>query len=79
MADVYDRWHKSRPAKDDKPCGEHTSRTRRMVASSEHGKGKRWQVRWRDASGKQCKENFEKKAKADTRANEVLADLDRGT
>ncbi|MFH8343759.1 tyrosine-type recombinase/integrase [Streptomyces sp. NPDC018045] len=79
MAEVYDRWHKSRPGEADKPCGEHTSKTRKMVASSEHGQGKRWQVRWRDASGKQCKENFAKKAAADKRADEVQADLDRGT
>ncbi|MEU4844024.1 hypothetical protein [Streptomyces gilvosporeus] len=27
-----------------------------MVATSEHGQGKRWQARWRDASGKQRKD-----------------------
>ncbi|MEV7382099.1 tyrosine-type recombinase/integrase [Streptomyces lydicus] len=78
MAEVYDRWHKSRPAKDDKPCGEHTSKTRKLVASGVHGKGKRWQVRWRDASGKQRKENFDKRAAADTRAATIEADLARG-
>lgn len=78
MADVYDRWHKSRPGKDDKPCGEHTSKTRKLVPSSDHGKGKRWQVRWRDTSGKQRKENFDKRADAETRAATVKADLDRG-
>lgn len=78
MAEVYDRWHKSRPGKDDKPCPEHTSRTRKLIPSGEHGKGKRWQVRWRDASGKQRKENFDKKADAETRAATVKADLDRG-
>ncbi|WP_371654166.1 MULTISPECIES: tyrosine-type recombinase/integrase [unclassified Streptomyces] len=78
MAEVYDRWHKSRPGKDDKPCPEHTSKTRKLVPSGEHGKGKRWQVRWRDASGKQRKENFDKRAAAETRAATVKADLDRG-
>lgn len=78
MAEVYDRWHKSRPGKDDKPCGEHSSKTRKLVPSGDHGKGKRWQVRWRDASGKQRKENFDKRAAADTRAATVKADLDRG-
>lgn len=78
MAEVYDRWHKSRPGKDDKLCGEHSSKTRKLVPSSDHGKGKRWQVRWRDESGKQRKENFDKKADAETRAATVKADLDRG-
>ncbi|KNB52826.1 tyrosine-type recombinase/integrase [Streptomyces caatingaensis] len=78
MAEVYDRWHKSRPGKDDKPCSEHTSKTRKLAPSGEHGKGKRWQVRWRDASGKQRKENFDKRAAAETRAATVKADLDRG-
>ncbi|MHC0431588.1 tyrosine-type recombinase/integrase [Streptomyces sp. O3] len=78
MAEVYDRWHKSRPGKDDKACAEHTSKTRKLVPSGEHGTGKRWQVRWRDASGKQRKENFDKRAAAETRAATVKADLDRG-
>ncbi|MFE0135707.1 tyrosine-type recombinase/integrase [Streptomyces sp. NPDC059037] len=78
MAEVYDRWHKSHPGEDDKACAEHTSKTRKLVPSGEHGKGKRWQVRWRDASGKQRKENFDKRAAADTRAATVKADLDRG-
>jgi hypothetical protein len=78
MTEVYDRWHKSHPSKDDEACGEHTSKTRKRVPSSEHGKGKRWQVRWRDASGKQRKENFGKKTDADTRAATVKADIDRG-
>jgi integrase len=78
VAEVYDRWHKSRPGKEDKQCPEHTSKTRKLVPSGEHGTGKRWQVRWRDASGKQRKENFDKRAAAETRAATVKADLDRG-
>lgn len=78
MAEVYDRWHKSRPGKDDKACPEHSSKTRELVPSSAHGKGKRWQVRWRDAGGDQRKENFDKRAAAETRAATVKADLDRG-
>ncbi len=78
MAEVYDRWHKSRPLEDDEPCAEHTSKTRKLVPSGEHGKGKRWQVRWRDASGKQRKENFDKRSMADTRAATIDADLARG-
>lgn len=79
MAEVYDRWHKSHPGKDDKPCPDHASRTRKLVPSGDHGKGKRWQVRWRDASGKQRKENCDKKAKADARAAEIENELNRGT
>ncbi|KUL26603.1 tyrosine-type recombinase/integrase [Streptomyces regalis] len=79
MAEVYDRWHLSRPKKDAKPCAEHTSKTRTLVPSAEHGVGKRWQVRYRDADGEQRKENFEKRSAADARAAEVEADLNRGT
>ena len=59
MAEVYDRWHLSRPRKGAEPCAEHSSRTRTLVPSAEHGQGKRWQVRYRDASNEQRKENFE--------------------
>jgi len=31
-----------------------------LYPSADHGKGDRWQVRWRDADGKQCKRNFDK-------------------
>ncbi|MGN7136429.1 site-specific integrase [Streptomyces pseudogriseolus] len=79
MADVYDRWHRSRPPADAEPCAEHSSRTRRLVPSADHGTGKRWQVRYRDPSGQQRKENFDNKAKADARAAEVKNQLDNGT
>ncbi|MFF4347855.1 tyrosine-type recombinase/integrase [Streptomyces sp. NPDC001530] len=78
MANVYDRWHLSRPRKGANPCTEHSSKTRTLVPSADHGKGKRWQVRWRDAAGEQQKENFAKRSQADTRAATVQADLDRG-
>ncbi|MFF3872915.1 tyrosine-type recombinase/integrase [Streptomyces sp. NPDC001978] len=78
MADVYDRWHLSRPASDAEPCAEHSSKTRTLVPSADHGKGKRWQVRWRDAAGEQKKENFTKRSQADTRAATIEADLARG-
>jgi integrase len=78
LADVYDRWHLSRPRKGAEPCTEHSSKTRTLVPSSEHGVGKRWQVRYRDDNGEQRKENFEKKAAADARAAEVETDLNRG-
>lgn len=78
MAEVYDRWHLSRPRQGADPCAEHSSKTRALVPSSEHGQGKRWQVRYRDADGQQRKENFEKKAAADARSAEVETDLNRG-
>lgn len=73
MADVYDRWHKSRPARDEPRCREHDK-----VPTGDHGIGKRWQVRYRDADGKQRKENFARKPAADARAKVVGADLLRG-
>ncbi|MFI8894849.1 tyrosine-type recombinase/integrase [Streptomyces paradoxus] len=78
MASVYDRWHLSRPKKGAEPCSEHSSKTRILVPSADHGQGKRWQVRWRDAAGEQQKENFAKRSQADTRAATIEADLARG-
>lgn len=78
MASVYDRWHLSRPNKGAEPCTDHSSRTRTLVPSADHGKGKRWQVRWRDGAGEQQKENFAKRSQADTRAATIEADLARG-
>ncbi|MGW0596105.1 tyrosine-type recombinase/integrase [Streptomyces sp. NPDC002776] len=78
MASVYDRWHLSRPKKGAEPCAEHSSKTRVLVPSADHGKGKRWQVRWRDAAGEQQKENFARRSQADTRAATIEADLARG-
>lgn len=78
MASVYDRWHLSRPKKGGEPCTEHSSKTRTLVPSKDHGQGKRWQVRWRDAAGEQQKENFAKRSQADTRAATIEADLARG-
>ncbi|WP_042370268.1 tyrosine-type recombinase/integrase [Streptacidiphilus neutrinimicus] len=75
MANVYDRWHKSRASKGDQQCPEHKGK----VASSEHGVGKRWQVRYRDPAGEQRKENFERKADAERRAAELQSSLDVGT
>lgn len=62
---VSDRWHTHKPrlARDPatgepvpvQPCREH-----KLYAGADHGKGDRWQVRWRDDEGKQCKRNFAK-------------------
>jgi len=78
VANVYDRWHLSRPKKGADPCAVHSSKTNVLVPSKDHGKGKRWQVRWRDAAGEQQKENFAKRSQADTRADTIGADLARG-
>lgn len=50
---VYDRWHLSHP-----PEGAEKCKTHKMVPSAQHGKGDRWQVRWRDDNGTQHKQNF---------------------
>ncbi|MFE2466242.1 tyrosine-type recombinase/integrase [Streptomyces mirabilis] len=78
MADVYDRWHLSRPPAGAEPCQEHTTKTKTVYASADHLCGKRWQVRYRDPDGKQRKENFVKKPQAETRAAEIKNELDRG-
>lgn len=56
---VYDRWHRS-PLAGDEPCRCGTAR-RPLYPSADHRQGDRWQVRWRDENGKQCKKNFAKK------------------
>lgn len=79
MADVYDRWRKSHPEQGERECGEHSSRTRPMVPTADHGVGKRWQVRYRDANGAQRKENYAIKAAADSRAAALENELRGGT
>ena len=81
---VYDRWHTKKPRLvDGQPvskCREH-----KQYPSTEHGKGDRWQVRWRDETGKQYKQNFSKKAGSDPNTcadafdAKVHADLHGGT
>ncbi|MFJ9858900.1 tyrosine recombinase XerC [Streptomyces albogriseolus] len=78
MAKVYDRWHLSRPPADAEPCEEHSTRTKPVYASGDHGVGKRWQVRYRDPAGEQKKENFAKRTAADARAAEVEHELNKG-
>ena len=58
---VYDRWHKSRPAPGDEPCREHSKGRTKLYPAADHGKGDRWQVRWRDETGQQRKRNFVKR------------------
>jgi integrase len=79
MAEVVDRWHLSRPAVGAAPCSEHSSRTRVLVPSVDHGRGKRWMVRYRDSEGRQRKESFDRRPDADARAKTVSVDLLRGS
>ncbi|MGY0067181.1 site-specific integrase [Streptomyces sp. QTS137] len=78
MARVYDRWHLSRPPAGADPCEDHSTKTKPVYASADHGVGKRWQVRYRDPAGEQKKENFAKRTAADARAAEVKTELDKG-
>ncbi|MFK4099625.1 tyrosine-type recombinase/integrase [Streptomyces sp. NPDC019531] len=75
MADVYDRWHKTFPKPDEEECPEHKGK----VPTADHGKGKRWQVRYRDHLGQQRKENFERKIDAEKAAASVETKLHEGT
>ncbi len=70
---VYDRWHKSRPRPGEPTCREH-----RKAPAGDHGDGDRWQVRWRDDTGRQCKANFAKRADADAHDARVRASLAAG-
>lgn len=63
---VADRWHTRKPrvlpdpvTGDPVPVG--PCRTHKLYPSADHGKGDRWQVRWRDENGKQCSANRPKK------------------
>jgi len=71
---VYDRWHKSRPKAGEKACSEH-----KRVPSTDHGRGERWQVRWRDDRGEQRKRNFDKRAAAEAFDAKIKHDLSLGT
>lgn len=59
MAAVCDRWHKSRPDAGEPVCADH-----KAVPSADHGKGDRWQARWRDG-GRQRSQNFARRADAE--------------
>ena len=75
---VYDRWHKTRPGHADEPCREHSRGRTKLYPAADHGQGDRWQVRWRDYSGRQRKENFAKRSEADARDTAVKASLRAG-
>lgn len=78
MAQVVDRWHRAGPGPAAAaPCAEHSAKTP-IYRSATHSKGKRWQVRYRDATHVQRKENYQQKEVAKARAAEVENDLNRG-
>jgi len=62
---IYDRWHKSHPGPDDQSCQEHSRGKTRLYPTAEHLQGDRWQVRWRDETGGQCKRNFPRRKGTD--------------
>lgn len=56
---IYDRWHKSRPQPNEPKCKEH-----KLVPTTAHNKGERWQVRWdvwKDGKREQPRRNFKYK------------------
>lgn len=71
---VDDLWHLSRPPEDAQPCGEHG----KLVASSRHGRGKRYRVRYVDPGGMPRTEHFEKKGDAERFDLKVRSDVARG-
>ncbi|GAA2812206.1 N-terminal phage integrase SAM-like domain-containing protein [Streptomyces showdoensis] len=75
---VFDRWHKARPAPGETTCT-HQEKGRRLVPSADHGKGRRWQVRYRDPDGEQRRPAFETKGEADEHRDAVAHRLRSGT
>lgn len=80
---VTDRWHRSRPDDDAKPC-EHRAGGEVLYPTAEHGQGDRWQVRWRDEEGQRSR-NFAKRngknpeIHADAFDAKVTSELNAGT
>jgi integrase len=69
MADIDDRWYRTTKGPSGKPL---------RVPTVRHGKGKRWDVRWRDDAGRQRHKAFDRKADAERFLAQVTADLARG-
>lgn len=67
MADIDDRWFRRDPG------------TPHKTPTARHGKGKRWDVRWRDDTGRQRHKAFERKQEAEAFLAQIQADLTRGT
>lgn len=70
MASVEDRWWREAKQPDGRV---------EKVQTDRHGKGKRWQLRYRTPDGCPKKLSFAKKVDADNKRKEVEADLLRGT
>jgi hypothetical protein len=66
VADIDDRWFRREPGKPQK------------VPTARHGRGKRWDVRWRDDAGRQRHKAFERKQEAESFLAQIQADLARG-
>lgn len=82
---IYDRWHKRYPGPDSEPCKEHSRGKVKLYPTADHGKGDRWQVRWRAENGRQHKRNFAKRDGVDPERHAAAFDakikneLDTGT
>ena len=74
---IYDRWYRSEKRTVTREDGS-TEVVRAKVPSADHGCAKRWQVRWRDDTGRQRKKNFAKKVDAENFDVKVQGDLARG-
>jgi integrase len=69
---IHDRWLKDERGPDGK-------RTGKQVRTTEYGCERRWQVRWRDETGRQRKESFAKKATAEQFDAKVKTQLAEGS
>ncbi|SEG44173.1 Site-specific recombinase XerD [Thermomonospora echinospora] len=70
---VYDRWHLSHPPEGAEPCKCGRGRNK-LYPSADHGTARRWQVRWRDESGRQRKKNFTEKVGDDPERHAAACD-----
>ncbi|MDT0308045.1 site-specific integrase [Streptomyces sp. DSM 44917] len=75
---IEDRWHKKRPGAEERECGKHRSKARRMVATKKHGMGSRWSVGYYDPSGNQREEVVPTEERAKERRTELETELSRG-
>lgn len=75
MGYVADRWHKTRPGPDEPECGQHKG----MVAAAAHGKGKRWQARYDDPTGREITSLWATKVEAEREINKQESAKDAGT
>ena len=69
---IYDRWFNDERGPDGQRSGKH-------VHSAAYGCEKRWQVRWREETGRQCKKTFPRKAAAERFDTQVKIELAEGS